>query len=166
MPMKTTIKIALAVTTLSILMPWALVCTEAGSPSPSTATELQRLQGSWEGVLEGHETEGRVSITITGNVLRFRGLKPTQRYAATFTLPAATDPQQLHATIQDGPGPKDIGQVVFAIFKIENGTLTLAGISESAVRSPRPSGQDPGFENNSLFRYDLRKVQPKKNVPQ
>ena len=53
-----------------------------------------------------------------------------------------------------------------AIFKIENGTLTLAGISASAVQSPRPLGQDPGFENNSMFRYDLRKVQPKKKVPQ
>ena len=166
MQMRMTIRMALAVTTLSILMPWALVCTEAASPSPSTAAELQRLQGSWEGVVEGHETEGKVSITITGNALRFQGLKPTQRYAATVTLPAGTDPQQLHATIQDGPGPKDIGQVVFAIFKIENGTLTLAGISESAVQSPRPSGQDPGFENNSMFRYDLRKVPPKKKVPQ
>lgn len=164
--MTRTMKVALALTTLSILMPRALVCTEAGSPSPSTSAALQRLQGSWEGVLEGHEAEGKVSITITGNTLHFQGLKPTQRYAATFTLPAGTDPQQLHATIKDGPGPKEIGQVVFAIFKIENGTLTLAGISESAVQSPRPSGQDPGFENNSMFRYDLRKVQPKKTVPQ
>ena len=56
-------------------------------------------------------------------------------------------------------------KVVFAIFKIENGTLTLAGISASAVQSPRPSGQDPGFANNSLFRYDLRKVQPPKKGP-
>ena len=162
----TIIKTALAVTTLSVLMPWALVCAEAGSPSPAPAAELQRLQGSWEGVLEGHETEGRVSITITGNTLQFQGLKPTQRYAATFTLPAGTDPQQLHATIKEGLGPKDVGQVVFAIFKIENGTLTLAGISESDAQSPRLSGKDPGFENNSLFRYDLRKVRPKKKVPQ
>ena len=159
--MKVTIKIALAVTTLSILMPWALVCTQAGTLSPSTAAELQRLQGSWEGVLEGHETEGKVSITITGNSLHFQGLKPIERYSATFTLPARTDPQQLHATIKDGPGPEVLGKVVFAILRIENGTLTLAGISANAVQSPRPSGQDPGFANNSMFRYDLRKVQPK-----
>jgi uncharacterized protein (TIGR03067 family) len=163
--MKPTIKMALAVTTLSILVLWALVCTQAGTLSPSTAAELQRLQGSWEGALEGHETEGKVSITITGNALHFQGLKPTERYQATFTLPAGTDPQQLHATIKDGPAPKDIGKVVFAIFKIENGTLTLAGISPSAVQSPRPLGEDPGFENNSMFRYDLRKLQPKKRVP-
>jgi hypothetical protein len=106
-----------------------------------------------------------VSITITGNSLHFQGLKPTERYDTTFTLPAGTDPQQLHATIKDGPGPEAIGKVVFAILKIENGTLTLAGISASALQSPGPSGQ-AGFENNSMFRYDLRKVQPKRKVPQ
>jgi hypothetical protein len=55
--------------------------------------------------------------------------------------------------------------VVFAILKIQNGTLTLAAISDSAVQSPRPFGQDPGFENNSVFRYDLRKTQPEAKVP-
>jgi uncharacterized protein (TIGR03067 family) len=160
-----TIKMALAFTPLSILVPWALVCAHAGTLSASTAAELQRLQGSWEGVLAGHETEGKVSITITGHALRFQGLKPTQRYAATFTLPSGTHPQQLHATIKEGQGPKDIGKVVFAIFKIENGTLTLAGISESAAQSPRPVGQEPGFENNSMFRYDLRKAERKRSVP-
>ena len=104
--MRMTIKMAVAVTTLSILILWAPVCTQAGTLSPSTAAELQRLQGSWEGVLEGHETEGKVSITITGNALHFQGLKPTERYQATFTLPAGTDPQQLHATIKDGPVPR------------------------------------------------------------
>jgi uncharacterized protein (TIGR03067 family) len=164
--MKMTIKVAPAVTMFSILMPWALVCAQAVTPSPSTAADLQRLQGSWEGVLEGHETEGKVSITITGNSLHFKGLKPTERYDTTFTLPTGTDPQQLHATIKDGPGPEAIGKGVFAILKIENGTLTLAGISASALQSPRPSGQESGFENNSMFRYDLRKVQPKRKVTQ
>jgi uncharacterized protein (TIGR03067 family) len=157
-----TIKVALAVTTLSILRPWAPVCTQAGPLGSSTAADLQRLQGSWEGVLEGHETEGKISITIAGNALHFRGLKPDQRYSATFTLPPGTDPQQLHATITDGPAPSAIRTVVFAILKIENATLTLAGISATAAQSPRPLGQNSGFEDNSMFRYDLRKVQPKK----
>ncbi len=161
-----TIKMTLSVTTLSILVPCVVVRTQAQALSRSTAAELQRLQGTWEGGLEGHETEGKVSITITGNTLHFQGLKPTERYQATFTLPAGTDPQQLHATIKGGPVPKDIGKVVVAIFKIEHETLTLAGISASAVQSPRSFGQDPAFENNSMFRYELRKVQPKRKVPQ
>ncbi len=144
--MSATVRIALTAASLSILTPWV-----------STAAELRHLQGSWEGVSEGHEAEGKVSITVTGNTLYFRGLKPTQRYAATVTLPAGTAPQQLHATLKDGPSPKEIGTVVYAILKIENGTLTLAGISASDAQSPRRAGHDP-FENNSMFRYDLRRV--------
>jgi len=162
-----TIKTALAVTTLSILMPPALLCTQAAGPlSPSTAAELHRLQGSWEGVLAGHEAEGKVSITITGNSLHFQGLNPSEWYDTTFTLPEGTDPRQLHATIKDCPEPDNIGKVVLAIFKIEDGTLTLAGIQASAVQPPKSFGQGQGFEHNSMFRYDLKKVQPEKQVTQ
>jgi uncharacterized protein (TIGR03067 family) len=180
--MKMTIKMALAVTILSILMPWGLVCTQATGTTNLVATELQRLQGSWEGVLVGQEAAGKVSITITGNSLHFQGLSPDEWYETTFTLPAGTDPQQLHATIKDCPEPDDIGKVVFAIFKIEDGTLTLAGIQASAAKPPKTFGEDQGnsifhydpknlgkdqaFENNSIFRYDLKKVQPQKKVAQ
>lgn len=181
--MKMTLKIALAVTTLSILMPWALIRAQAaGTLSPSTATELQRLQGSWEGVLAGREAEGKVSITITGNSLHFKGLNPSEWYDTTFILPAGTAPQQLHATIKDCPEPDDIGKVVFAILKIQDGTLTLAGIQASAVQPPKTIGEDQGskdnsmfgldlkkpqgFENNPMFRYDLKKVQPQEKVTQ
>jgi hypothetical protein len=43
--------------------------------------------------------------------------------------------------------------VVIAIFKIEDGTLTLAGFDPDF-----PAGRDP-FEENQRFRYDLRKVE-------
>jgi hypothetical protein len=160
------IKIALAVTTLSILMPWGLICTQAaGATNPPTAAELQPLQGSWEGVLVGQEAAGKVSITITGNSLHFQGLNPTEWYETTFTLPAGTYPQQLHATIKDCPQPcDDVGKVVFAIFKIEDGTLTLAGIQATAVEPPKTFGEIPGFEDNRMFRYKLKKVQSLKKV--
>ena len=86
----------------------------------------------------GQEAAGKISITITGNALHFQGLNPTEWYETTFTLPAGTYPQQLHATIKDCAQPcDDIGKVVFAIFKIEDGTLTLAGIQASAVEPPK-----------------------------
>ena len=158
--MKMTIKMALAVTTLSILMPWGLTCTQAaGATDQPTAAELQPLQGSWEGVLVGQEAAGKVSITITGNSLHFQGLSTDEWYETTFTLPAGTDPQQLHATIKDCPEPcDDIGKVVFAIFKIEDGTLTLVGIQASAAEPPKTFGEIPGLEDNSIFRYTLKKA--------
>jgi len=183
--MKTVIKMALAVTALSILMPCGLISTQAAGTTNHTAAELQRLQGSWEGVLVGQEAAGKISITITGNSLHFQGLSTDEWYETTFTLPADTDPQQLHATIKDCPQPDDIGKVVFAIFKIEDGTLTLAGIQASAVEPPKTFGEDQGlkgnsvfrydpknfgkdqgFDDNPLFRYDLKKVQPQKKVAQ
>jgi hypothetical protein len=187
--MKVTIKMALAVTTLSILMPRGPVCAQTtGTTNQPTAVELQRLQGSWEGV--GKESAGKISLTITDNSLRFQGLSTNDWYETTFTLPAGTAPEQLHATIKGCPQPDAIGKVVFAIFKIEDGTLTLAGIQDSAVEPPKTFEEDKslfkvedatfnfvgrkpsvldgplGFEDNSIFRYDLKKVQLQKKVTQ
>jgi uncharacterized protein (TIGR03067 family) len=156
-----TIKMALAATTLSILMPGGLVCTQAAGPTNQpTVAELQPLQGTWEGVMVGNESNGKITMTITGNALHFH--RDTDFwFETTFTLPAGTYPQQLHATIKDCPQPcDDIGKVVFAIFKIEDGTLTLAGIQASAAEPPKTFGEIPGVEDNRIFRYKLKKVQP------
>ena len=97
----------------------------------------------------GHESAGKYTITITGNSLHFEGPKPEDRYKATFTLPAGTVPQQLHATITESSDSDEIGMVVFAIFKIENGTLTLVRYA----RNPPMF-----FEGDHGYRYDLKKV--------
>ena len=159
--MKMTIKMALAVTTLSILTCGLIWSQAAGTASQPTAAELQPLQGSWEGVLVGQEAAGKISIAITGNSLHFQGLSASQWYETTFTPPAGTYPQQLRATIKDCPQPcDDIGKEVFAIYKIEDGTLTLVGIQASAVEPPKTFGEIPGFEDKRIFRYKLKKVQP------
>ena len=156
--MKMTSKMALAVTTLCILMPWTQA---AGTTNQPIAAELEPLQGSWEGVLVGQEAAGKVSITITGNSLHFQGLNPEEWYKTTFTLPAGTYPPQLHATIKDCPEPcDDIGKKVFAIFKIEDGMLTLVGIQATAAEPPKTFGEIPGIEDNRIFRYKLRKAKP------
>lgn len=122
-----------------------------------TNAELQLLQGTWEGVLVGDKAQQKIIITITGNSLHFH--RDTNFwFETTITLPAGTNPKQLHATIKDGAS--SVGQVVVAIFKIEDGTLTLAtgnGDGE-APKSFEPTG------DNGLNRYKLRKVQPQKEV--
>src|ERR1041384_4391474 len=86
--------------------------------TPTRTAELKRLQGHWG----GDGAAGKCSITITGNSLHFYA-RTNFWYETTFTLPAGTDPQQLHATIKDSSPPTNgIGQVVFAIVKIEDGT--------------------------------------------
>lgn len=159
--MKMTIKIALAVTTLSILMPWGLLCSQvAGPTNQPTAAELQPLQGTWEGVMAGNESGRQITVAITGNSLYFHR-DENFWFKTTFTLPAGTYPQQLHATIKDCPEPcDDIGKVVFAIFKVEDATLTLVGIQATAVEPPKTFGEFPGLDDNGAFRYEFKKVEP------
>jgi len=122
---------------------------EPSTPAP-IAVELKPLQGYWEGDGAG----GKCSITITGNSLHYR--VGTIWYKTTFTLPAGTDPQQLHATIKDCSPPTNnaIGKVVFAIFKIEDGTLTLA--------EDDMSDKPPKTFPSASSRYNVKKVQPQK----
>jgi len=122
------------------------------APTP-IAAELKHLQGYWEGEGAG----GKCSITITGNSLHYRN--SAGWYKTTFTLPVGTDPQQLHATIKDcsPPSTNAIGTVVFAIFKIEDGTLTFA--------EDDMSDKPPKTFANASSRYSVKKVHPQRRVP-
>ena len=129
-----------------------------------TNAELQLLQGTWEGAVVGNKYE-KIIITITGNSFHFH--RDTNFwFETTITLPAGTDPKQLYATIKDCPPPQgdSIGKVVGAIFKIEDGTLTLA----TGGAGSSPEGTPKNFEateDKGQSRYELRKVQPpKKNT--
>jgi uncharacterized protein (TIGR03067 family) len=163
--MKMTFKESLGFTVVSLLIPCLLLCLQAGcSPHSSSAFELQPLQGTWEGVILGQESDNKVTITFTGNSLHFQWLEGNLKgnwYQANFTLPARTSPQQLRATITgyyptNDTGTRDIGAVVTAIFKIEDGTLTLAGIQGTDQEPPKGT---EAFEKSTMFRYVLRRVQ-------
>ncbi len=75
----------------------------------------------------GEEKNGTITITINTNSLHFRR-DADFWFETTFTLPAGTDPKQLRTTItKAAPGQESsIGKMVVAIYKIEDGTLTLA----------------------------------------
>jgi uncharacterized protein (TIGR03067 family) len=156
--MKMLLKRAVGSAALSLLLLCSLLCLQAGCATHSpTASARQHLQGTWEGVMVGQEKVGKITITITGDSLHFH--RDTNFwFETTFTLPDGTDPKQLHATIKDCAGKDSIGKEVLAIFKIEDGTLTLAAI-------PTPDGA-PGppinFDSPETMssRYELRKVQP------
>ena len=128
-----------------------------------TNAELQLLQGTWEGTVVGDNSHGKITITITGNSFHFH--RDTNFwFDTTITLPAGTDPKQLYATIKGCPPSQadSIGKVVGAIFKIEDGTLTLAARGDGAEETPTSF---EATEDKGLTRYELRKVQPhKKNT--
>ena len=183
--MRMILKGALGLTALSLVMPCVLSCAQAtDTTNQPTAAELPHLQGTWEGVLAGQESAGKVTIQITSNSLRFQGRDSNDWYEATFSLPTGTNPQELRATITGCLRTNYLGAMVGAIFKIENGTLTLAGIQDRDQEPPKSFGEAkpllrvedgtfnllggglglPGeskaSEDNKLFRYELRKIQP------
>ncbi len=124
------------------------------------AAELQLLQGTWEGVVAGDLSFRKITIAITGNSLHFHR-DPNFWFETTIALQADTDPKQLHATIKGSPPSQasSIGQVVGAIFKVENGTLTLVTGGDGPGETP---GSFEATKDGGLTRYELRKVQPQK----
>jgi len=131
-----------------------------GAANQPIAVELQRLQGTWEGVMAGQENNGYITITISSNSLHFHR-DANFWFKTTFTQPVGTDPKQLHATIKDcAPGQENsVGKVVVAMYKIEDGTLTLVALGDDDEERPKSfeAAQDKG-----LSRYELRKVQPQR----
>ena len=107
----------------------------------------------------GDKSNDQYTITITGNLLHFHR-DPKFWFATTITLPAGTDPPQLHATIREGaPGQESsVGKVVVAIYKIEDGKLTLAVMPDGDEETPKTF---EAAESKGLTRYELRKVQPR-----
>ena len=121
----------------------------SGGPAPGDEA-LKALQGHWEGEGAG----GKCSITIEGDSLLYRNAQGW--FKTTFTLPAGAGPRQLHATIKECSPPSDssIGTVVHAIYKIEDGTLTLADFD--------PAGGPPKSFDAASNRYVVKKVRPEK----
>ena len=157
--MKMTIKGSLRCKALSLFTPCVLLCQQVGCKThPPIAAELEPLQGTWEGGVVGDKSHDKITIMITGDSFHFH--RDTNFwFETTITLPTGTNPQQLRATIKHSAPPEESnGKVVVAIFKIEDGTLTLAARGDGAEETPTSF---EATEDKGLTRYELRKVQPR-----
>jgi uncharacterized protein (TIGR03067 family) len=151
--MKMTRKRAPGFTALSLLLPCVLLGLLAGCTTiPPTTAKLQRLQGTWEGVLVGQEKDGKITMVISGNSLHFHR-DSNFWFETTFTLPAGTGPQQLRTTITGGPDKDSIGKMVPAIFKTGDGNLTLAVNQDNSHEPPKGFDDDtPGIIHYEFWR--------------
>lgn len=173
--------------TTLLLIALALVTSGAALPTRATvagnqpALEVQDLQGKWEGVIVGQEAGGKFTITFKGNSLHFQGLKPDEWYDATFTLKEGVLPQQMVATITGCELARDLGKVIEAVFKIDDGTLFLAGLDTDGeeqvnvfgdgsgafkigdgapnVCGPGSPNEPSGFTGKRQFSYKFQKIQ-------
>jgi uncharacterized protein (TIGR03067 family) len=144
---------------LSLFLPCVEISAQRGAASPAnqpTNAALERLQGTWQGVMLGQESTA-ITITISRNSFHFH--RDTNFwFDTTITLPPGTDPQQLHATIKSSADSQDsaVGEVVVAIFKIQGETLALATSAGSPEETPTR------FDDEKASRYELRMVPPPK----
>src|SRR4051812_46982501 len=65
---------ALPLAALLLFVPGTILrAQDAKSPGESKPEKGQSLQGAWEGVEVGRETEGKCRLTVTGNAIDFKG---------------------------------------------------------------------------------------------
>ena len=162
-----TLKESLGFTLLSLLLPGVFLSLQACTNNRATAADLQHLQGTWEGAMLGEKSDDKIAITITGTSLHYQSVNSTSWWKASFTLPAGTNPQQLHATITGYQQPNDagtnhIGVVIGTIFKIEDGTLTLAANGGGGAEPPKTFPSAASASQGPTSCYVLKKVQPQK----
>jgi len=131
------IKTAFAIASLPVLAITPILHAQSTTQTAQAPSPADALQGTWEGEEIGGESQGKWTMTITGNTLRLDGPDKVEWYMATFTLPANQTPNQLQATITDCPQPKYVGKSSMAIYKIEDGKLTLVGNRPGVLEVPK-----------------------------
>jgi len=100
--------------------------------SQSAATDkgnATRLEGKWSGVEITHDNEGPVTLTFTGDTMEYHGHESSDWVKGTFSVRENTNPKQFIGIITGAESPDAIGKKVYAIYKIDDGTLTISGSS-------------------------------------
>jgi len=121
---------------LSIAAIFASGCATSSEPKPPAAasetptppkTNPTAVEGAWNGSEVTPNHEGPASLTFSGQTLEFHGANADDWAKGTFTLQEDTTPKQLVGVVTDSPNADSIGRKTYAIYKIEDGTLTLSG---------------------------------------
>ena len=112
---------------LMVVLFAAIGCSKHDKPDSAVKSDLAMLQKSWHGEEGRGVARSTNSLVLSGNNLEFHGANPQEWYKGTFILREDTTPKQMIVTVTDCPAPQYIGKIANAIYRIENGTLTIAG---------------------------------------
>ena len=104
-----------------------LILVAASGCSKSHNSDSAVLQGTWKGQEMRANAKGSASLVLSGANLEFHGADTNEWYKATFTLREDANPKQLVAVITECPAPQYVGKTANAIYRVENGTLTITG---------------------------------------
>jgi len=125
--------------------------------TPMVMSDMDRLQGIWEGQGPG----GPCTITISNDTLTYR--QPSKNadnqfwYETVFTLIDVGIQRQLHATITRNNSNDHIGSVVVNIFQFKSDSLFL-GVLKS-FEGPATETVTGGWDT-AMDKYDLKRAKP------
>lgn len=109
----------------------------ADAGAPKGGSDSAAVQGTWKGQELGGDTNGSPTLVLAGAKLEFHGGDTNEWYKATFTLHEDKKPKQLIAVITECPFPQYVGKTANAIYRIENGALTIAANEPGNPEMPK-----------------------------
>jgi uncharacterized protein (TIGR03067 family) len=114
-------------------------------------SDLATLQGTWQGREIGGKTEGVCYFVVSGNNAEFRGADTNEWIKGTFSLREDTNPRQFVCLTTACSYPPHIGKTVYAIYRIEGGTVKLTG------NEPGNPDVPSGFDASGARQFEFRK---------
>jgi uncharacterized protein (TIGR03067 family) len=115
-------------------------------------SDVAALQGTWKGKVIQGNPEHPCSLVISGKSYEFRDDADTNVwYKGTFTLRENTTPRQYIALVSECPFPQYVGKTSMAIYRLERGTLTIAGNEPGIAAAP------PALDAPDSVRMELKR---------
>lgn len=137
--------------TLAIIVTGCLTSCKT-SPSPASPQAVSSsFEGSWTGREITPDHEGPASFKFIGQTVAFHGADPNDWVNGTFLLRADISPKELLGVIKDCSSQDAIGKECHAIYKLENGALTICGYQPGNPDFP-PAFDAPGTRQFVLNR--------------
>jgi uncharacterized protein (TIGR03067 family) len=105
------------------------------SPAPPKAAPTA-FEGSWKGRELTPGREGLATLAVSGQSLEFHGAEANDWLKATFSLREDTSPKQCVGLITDCSDAQYVGKKFCAIYRIEDGTMTISGNEPGSTDIP------------------------------
>ena len=120
-----TVEIPAAAPPLSQATPAAPAPGTVAAPSTPAVLDTVALQGTWTGRELSADSDAPVHLIVTGKNFEFHGADTNEWYKGTFTLRDDSEPKVMIAMITECPAEKYVGKTDYALYQLQNGTLTL-----------------------------------------
>ena len=134
-------------TLIGVGNPWKEVWKRARTAAHKSDPAL--LQGTWSGEEAGADTKDAARLTIRGLDMEFHGADTNEWYKAGIAV-YDTTPKQLVITFTDCPAPEYVGRTAYAIYRVQEGTLTITGNEPGSPVAP--AGFDSPGSRKFVFR--------------